>query len=251
MMKTLFAILILTLSMPQIGMAAGKAVKAPKQDWSFKGPTGTFDKASMQRGLKVYREVCAACHGLDRIYFRNLHALGYEDGQIKNIASQYMIVDGPDESGEMFDRPGRPSDTFPNPFPNAKAAVAANGAYPPDLSLMTKARKNGSDYLYALLLGYKDAPAGKDIPSGKHWNKYYPGHIITMANPLMDGLISYEDGSPETIEQYAWDVTNFLSWAAQPYLEDQKQTGVKVILFLLAFAGVMYAYKKRIWSDVK
>ena len=209
---------------------------------------GTYDKAAMQRGLKVYREVCAACHGLKRIYFRNLTALGYSESQVKTIAAEYTITDGPNDEGEMFERLGRPSDRFPSPFANKQAAVYANGAYPPDQSLIVKARKDGSNYLYALLTGYED---GHEVPEGKHWNKYYPGHIITMAQPFVDGQIAYEDGSPETLEQYARDVTYFLTWAADPYMEDRKRTGIQVLLFLLAFAGVMYAYKKAVWKDAK
>lgn len=244
---TLLAAAILV---PSIAGAAGKAVDLPEQHWHFSGVTGTYDKAAMQRGLKVYREVCSACHGIKRVAFRNLAALGYEEGQIKNIAADYTIIDGPDEDGEMFERMGRPSDIFPAPFANAKAAIAANGAYPPDLSLITKARAHGPDYLYALLTGYDDSEH-HEVPEGKYWNKYYPGHVITMADPLMDGQIAYEDGTPETVEQYAHDLVNFLTWAAEPHMEERKQTGFKVVLFLLAFAGVMYAYKKRIWADVK
>ena len=232
-------------------LAAGGGEPAPHQHWHFSGMTGTYDKAAMQRGLKVYREVCAACHSLDYVYFRNLEALGYSEAQVKNIAAEYEVEDGPDDEGEMFTRPARPSDAFPSPYANKKAAIAANGAYPPDLSLMTKARGHGSDYVFALLTGYEEPKHGEEVPEGKAWNKYFPGHVISMAAPLMDGQVSYEDGSPETVEQYAYDVVNFLTWAADPYMEERKQTGIKVILFLLAFAGVMYAYKKKIWADVK
>lgn len=230
--------------------AAGKMEPLPQQNWSFSGFTGTFDQAAMQRGLKVYREVCAACHGLKRVYFRNLEDLGYEEAQTKNIAAEYTVVDGPDGEGEMFERPARPSDRFPEPFANKQAAAAANGAVPPDLSLITKARMDGSNYLYALLTGYEQPAHGEEVPEGKHWNKYFPGHVISMAAPLSDGQVSYEDGSPETVEQYAFDVASFLTWAADPYMEDRKRMGFKVVLFLLAFAGVMYAYKKKIWADV-
>lgn len=235
--------------------AAGDAPKAPKQKWSFnKGPLGafgTYDKASLQRGLKVYRDVCAACHSLKRIHFRNLHALGYNEAQIKNIAAEYTVTDGPNEEGDMFERAALPKDKFPSPFPNDNAAKFANGgAMPPDLSLITKARKNGSNYLYALLTGYKDPPEGETLTSTQHWNKYYPGHKISMAAPLMDGQIAYEDGSPEMVEQYSKDVTHFLTWAADPHMEARKKAGFRVILFLLVFAGIMYVVKKRTWKDV-
>lgn len=231
--------------------AAGGSVPLPHQDWTFSGVLGTYDKAALQRGYKVYREVCAACHSMRLISYRNLSALGYTDGQIKNIASEYTYVDGPDDEGEMFDRPGLPSDRFQSPYPNKKAAMASNnGAYPPDLSLMTKARLNGSDYVYALLTGYSAPEHGVEVPEGKHYNKYMPGHVIAMAPPLSDGLVDYEDGTVQTAGQYAKDVTHFLTWAADPYMEDRKRTGVKVILFLMLFAAVMYGYKKRIWADL-
>lgn len=232
-------------------VAAGDAPKFPSQKWSFSGPFGTYDKASLQRGLKVYRDVCSACHSMKRIHFRNLHALGYNEAQIKNIAAEYTVEDGPNEEGDMFDRAAEPKDRFPSPFANDNAAKFANGgALPPDLSLITKARKNGSNYLHALLIGYKEAPAGQELASGQYWNKYYPGHKISMAPPLMDGQITFEDGTPETMEQYAQDVSHFLTWAADPHMEERKKSGFRVILFLLVFAGIMYAVKKRTWKNV-
>lgn len=234
----------------QAALAAGGGEKPPHQHWHFSGMFGTYDKAAMQRGLKVYRQVCAACHSLDRVYFRNLEDLGYDENQIKNIAAEYTIVDGPDDEGEMYERPGRPSDTFPSPYPNDQAAKAANNALPPDLSLITKARAHGPDYLYGILTGYEEPPEDTTLLSGQYWNKYMPGHIIAMAPPLSDDMVPYEDETPTTMEQYAHDVVNFLTWAADPYMEDRKRTGIKVILFLLAFAGVMYAYKRKIWSDL-
>ncbi|MFK7839677.1 MAG: cytochrome c1 [Bdellovibrionales bacterium] len=253
--RVILACAVLSIAAPNTSNAAGDAPKPPKQDWSFSGPLGTFDKASMQRGLKVYREVCAACHGLKRIYFRNLEAMGYSDAQIKNIAAEYTVIDGPDSDGEMFERAAKPSDRFPSPYPNKQAAVAANGAYPPDLSLIKKARKNGDDYLYALLTGYTEPPAyylekNDPIPEGKYYNKYYPGHVITMAAPLSDGQIAYEDGSAETVEQYSKDITYFLSWASEPEMEVRKRTGVQVLIFLFVFLGIMYGIKKKIWADV-
>lgn len=231
--------------------AAGKAKKPPQMEWSFNGPFGTYDKASLQRGFKVYREVCAACHSMKRIYFRNLEALGYNEQQIKNIAAEYSVMDGPNDEGEMFERPAIPADAFPSPFPNEQAAKYANGgAYPPDQSLITKARKDGSNYVHALLIGYQDPPQGEELSDGQYWNLYYPGHKIAMAQPFIDGQISYDDGSPETVEQYAKDVTHFLTWAADPYMEERKRTGFRVIVFLIIFAGIMYAVKKKIWADV-
>ncbi|MBI1300093.1 MAG: cytochrome c1 [Alphaproteobacteria bacterium] len=231
--------------------AAGEAKKPPQMEWSFNGPFGTYDKASLQRGYKIYREVCAACHSMKRVYFRNLEALGYNEQQIKNIAAEYNVMDGPNDEGEMFERPAIPADSLPSPFANEQAAKYANGgAYPPDLSLITKARHDGSNYVHALLIGYKDAPEGEEMSDTQHWNAYFPGHKISMAQPFVDGQIAYEDGSPDTVEQYAKDVTHFLTWAADPYMEERKRTGFRVIVFLIIFAGIMYAVKKKIWSDV-
>lgn len=250
MKKTLLLIAVLfAFSAPVVAHAAGGGEKPPHMHWHFNGPIGTYDKAAMQRGLKIYREVCAACHSLDRVAFRNLSALGYNENQIKNIAAEYTVMDGPDEDGEMFERPGLPKDTFPSPFPNAKAAAAANGVAPPDLSLITKARGHGPDYLYGILTGY-DESKGKDLPAGQYWNKYMSGHVIAMAPPLSDGMVSYEDGTPETIAQYSADVVNFLTWAADPYMEERKKTGIKVVIFLIVFASLMYAVKRKIWRKV-
>ena len=231
--------------------AAHTTIHPPEQHWHFNGMFGTYDKSAMQRGLKVYREVCSACHSLKRVYFRNLEALGYDEGQVKAIANEYTIHDGPNDDGDMFDRPGLPSDAFVSPFANDNAAKASNGgALPPDLSLIIKARHSGPDYVYGILTGYGEPPTGTTLLPGQNWNKYMLGHIIAMAKPLSDGQVAYEDGSPQTVEQYAHDVVNFLTWAADPYMEERKRTGIKVIIFLLIFAGVMYGVKKKIWSDV-
>ncbi len=230
---------------------AHATVHAPEQDWHFNGMFGTYDKASMQRGLKVYREVCAACHSLKRVYFRNLEALGYDESQVKTIANDYSIHDGPNDEGEMFDRPGLASDHFPSPYPNDNAAKSLNnGALPPDLSLIIKARHDGPNYVHGILTGYDAPPAGTVLLSGQNYNKYFPGHMISMPKPLSDDQVTYEDGSPQTVEQYAHDVVNFLTWASDPSMEDRKRTGIKVIIFLLVFAGVMYGVKKKIWADV-
>lgn len=234
-----------------VAQAAGDAPKPPTHEWSFNGPFGYYDKAAMQRGYKIYREVCASCHSMKHMYFRNLEALGYNENQIKNIASEYSVQDGPDDEGEMFDRPAKPSDGFPAPFANDKAAAYANdGAVPPDLSLITKARMNGPDYLYALMTGYQEPPHGADVVEGKHWNKYFPGHNISMAPPLSDDLVAYEDGSAQTVEQYSKDLVQFMMYAADPHMEARKKAGFRVILFLLVFAGIMYAVKKKIWAEL-
>ncbi len=227
------------------------AVKLEKQDWHFSGPFGTYDRAALQRGFQVYKQVCAACHGLDRIAYRNLAALGYTEGQIKAIAAEITVTDGPNDEGDMFERPGRPSDHFKKPYANDNQAKSVNnGALPPDLSLIVKARVGGPDYVYGILTGYEDAPAGTDLAPGQHWNKVMAGNKIAMPPPLIEGAVAYEDSTPTTVDQYAHDVTHFLAWAAEPEMEVRKQTGIKVVLFLLVFAGIMYAVKRKIWSKV-
>ena len=232
-------------------MASGDVEHPPHQHWHFNGMTGQFDKAAMQRGLKVYREVCSACHSMKRVAYRNLVDLGYTEDQVKNIAAEYTVTDGPNDEGEMFDRPARPSDHFVSPYPNENAAKAVNnGALPPDLSLIVKARHDGPNYVFGILTGYEEPPHGHELLPGQNWNKYMPGHVIAMAPPLSDGVVAYDDGSPQTVEQYAHDVVNFLVWAADPYLEARKRLGISVLIFLLVFTGIMYSVKKKIWSDV-
>jgi cytochrome c1 len=250
--------------------AAGSGPKAPSRDWSFNGIFGTYDRAALQRGFQVFRNVCASCHSLDLIAFRNLAALGYNEGQIKTIAAEYEVQDGPNDDGDMFARPATPADHWPAPFANAKAAAAVNGgAVPPDLSLITKARGSGgdsairvsmlqpsgfplgSDYIYGLLTGYKDeAPADFELPEGKFYNEYFPGHSISMAPPLSEGAVEYEDGTNATPEQMASDVTTFLTWASEPELEHRKNLGIKVMLFLIVLTAMLYALKRKIWSDI-
>lgn len=242
---------LLPLLVPLAAQAAGDAVAPPSQDWHFKGVNGTYDRAALQRGLKVYREVCSACHSLDRVYFRNLEGLGYTENQIKNLAAEYTVEDGPNDEGDMFERPALPSDAFKAPFANDQAAkYANNGALPPDLSLIVKARPNGPDYIHGLLTGYHAPPEGTTLLEGQHWNQYMPGHVIAMAPPLTDGIVAYEDEAPQTVDQYAKDVTEFLTWAGDPYMEERKRTGIKVIIFLAVFAGIMYAVKRRLWAKL-
>ncbi len=223
----------------------------PARDWSFSGVFGQFDRAAMQRGLQVYREVCSGCHGLRLIHFRNLAALGYDEDEIKAIAAEYTVIDGPDEEGEMFERPGRPVDRLPSPFANDKAAAAANnGAMPPDLSLMAKARDDGPNYIHALLTGYEEPPADIEVIEGANYNPYFPGNQIAMAAPLFEDAVEYADGTPATAEQMAADVTTFLMWAAEPTLEERKRMDIQVMLFLLVFTGVLYAVKRKVWADL-
>jgi ubiquinol-cytochrome c reductase cytochrome c1 subunit len=233
--------------------AAGPSVAIPSQTWSFGGLFGTFDRASAQRGFLVYKQVCASCHAMKQLAYRNLEGIGLSEEEIRAIAAEVMIVDGPNDDGEMFERPGRPSDRFRSPFPNPQAARAANnGAYPPDLSLIVKARPNGANYLYALLTGYRESPPpGVEPMEGMHYNEYFPGHWIAMAQPLWPDMVDYPDGTPATIEQMARDVTTFLAWAAEPELEQRRAMGVRVILFLIVLAGLTYGVKRKIWADLK
>ncbi len=239
-----------------IGLQASAALaveskELPARDWSFSGIFGQFDRAAMQRGLQVYREVCSGCHGLRLIAFRNLEALGYGEDEIKAIAAEYTVVDGPDDEGEMFERPGRPSDRFPPPFPNAKAAAAANnGAVPPDLSLMVKARNGGADYLHAVLTGYAEPPEDRELLEGANYNLYFPGNMIAMAEPLFEDAVEYADGTPATPERMAADVATFLAWTAEPEMEERKRMGFRVMLFLLVFTAVLYATKRKVWADL-
>lgn len=234
------------------GAALGAEAKpVPSYDWSFEGVFGHFDRAAVQRGLQVYREVCSGCHSLRLIAFRNLADLGYGEDQVKAIAAQYTVVDGPDDEGEMFEREGLPSDYFPAPFPNEKAAAAANnGVAPPDLSLVAKARAGGPNYIRALLTGYEEAPADVEVFAGQYYNAYFPGNLIVMPPPLFDDAVEYQDGTRATVDQMAADVSAFLMWTAEPKLEERKRMGIKVMLFLLVFTGVLYAVKRKVWADV-
>ena len=231
--------------------AAGAAVDLLHKDWPHDGPFGKFDKAAAQRGFQVYREVCAGCHSLDYVAFRNLADLGYNEDEVKAIATEYEITDGPDEEGEMFQRPGQASDHFPAPFANDNAARASNnGALPPDLSLIAKARANGTDYVYSLLRGYSEPPAGIELGEGMYYNEYFPGHQIAMAQPLDDDAVEYGDGTSATLEQMSHDVATFLTWTAEPTLEERKGTGLKTMMFLVLLTGLFYATKRKIWSDL-
>lgn len=233
-------------------VSASESVTPPKQDWSFSGPFGTYDRAALQRGFQVYKQVCSACHSMRLKSYRNLEALGYSEDEVKAIASEYTVMDGPNDEGEMFERPARPSDRFVSPYPNDETArYANNGALPPDMSLLVKAREGGADYIYGILTGYGEPEHGVELQAGQHWNKYMRGHKIAMPPPLSDDSVPYEDGMVTTVSQYAKDVAQFLTWAAEPEMEQRKRMGIKVILFLMVFAGVMYSVKKKIWKNVK
>ena len=240
-----------------IGVGLGGAARAleeapepPHQQWPFEGVFGTYDTAASQRGFQVYKEVCSACRAVKHLAFRNLEEIGYTEDQVKGIAAQYQVTDGPNDEGQMFQRPARPSDPIPGPFPNDQAARAANnGALPPDLSLITKAREGGPDYVYAILNGFKDPPAGFKLLEGTYYNQYFTGHQIKMPPPLTQtDQLKYADGTQATVPQMSHDVVSFLSWAAEPNLNDRHRIGFKVILFLIIATGVFYAAKRKIWS---
>ncbi len=228
-----------------------EAPSLPKLAWSFDGPFGTFDRASAQRGFLIYQQVCSACHSMDQLYYRNLSGIGLSEEQIKAIAASVQVPGGVNDQGQPIERPGLPSDHFKAPFPNEEAARAANnGALPPDQSVLELAREGGPNYLYAILTGYRDPPAGLKMQPGMSYNLYFPGFQIAMPQPLQDDSVQYTDGVKPTLDQEAKDVVTFLTWAANPEMEERKQTGVRVVLFLVFLTGVTYATKRRIWSDL-
>lgn len=247
----LAALALFTVS-PSVVKAAGDAKEPINVEWPHEGWFGTFDQASLQRGFQVYRQVCSACHGMDLLSYRNLMDLGYTDAQVRAVASEYMVMDGPNDEGEMFERPAVPADRFKNPYPNPQAARYVNGgALPPDLSLIVKARHHGEDYLYSLLTGYSEAPADFKLGKGMYYNEYFPGKQIGMAPPLANGVVMYEDGTQGTVQQMSKDVVTFLAWASDPHKEQRKQMGIKVILFLSVFLFIMILVKKKVWSALK
>ena len=224
----------------------------PMAGWSQEGAFGTFDRAALQRGFQVYKQVCSNCHSLKLLSYRNLTALGFDEKEVKAIAAGYTVTDGPNDQGEMFQRPARPSDAFVKPFPNDQAARAANnGALPPDLSLIVKARHGHEAYIYSLLTGFGLPPShGEKVADGMYYNPYFPGHQIAMPPPLQADAVTYADGTPATVEQEARDVAQFLAWAAEPTMEARKQMGARVIAFLVLLAGVMYLLKRSFWSKL-
>ena len=236
-------------------LQSAEMVDPIKVDWSFKGLTGTFDRASLQRGFQVYKEVCASCHSMQYLSYRNLGEPGgpeFSEQEVKAIAASFEIEDGPDSQGEMFTRPGRPSDKFKSPYPNVQAAAAANGgAYPPDMSVLVKARKGGADYIYSLLLGYEDPPADIKLDDGVYYNKYMYGNKIKMSAPLSDDIVEYSDGTKATTEQMSKDVVTFLMWAAEPHLEQRHKFGFRVIIYLVIISVLVYFSMKKIWSRIE
>ena len=250
----ILSLVIVFLATPLSSYAAEK-VEYLKTDWSFKGLFGKFDRGALQRGYQVYTEVCASCHSMKYLSYRNLSEKGgpeFTEQQAKAIAASFDVTDGPNSDGEMFTRPGKLSDKFVMPYENVKAAQAANGgAYPPDMSVLVKARGGGVDYIYSLLQGYEDPPVGITLDEGVHYNKYMYGNKIKMSNPLSDGLVEYSDGTNATVEQMSKDVTTFLMWTAEPHLETRHQMGFKAIVYLIILTILVYFSMKRIWSRVE
>ena len=251
MFKRILTTIIVTLISTSCYASAG--VTAPKQMlWPFEGVFGTFDRQAAQRGAQVYLEVCSACHGLNHLYYRNLLELGFSEAEIKEIADDKMILDGPDDMGEMFERKALPSDNFIAPYPNEAAARASNnGAYPADLSLIVKARGDGANYLYSLLTGYQQEPEHIKLMPGLYYNPYFDGEQLAMPAPLSPDQVEFMDGTPATVEQMARDVTVFLQWVAEPEMEHRKSMGLKVMLYLLIFTILFYIAKKKLWKNVK
>lgn len=223
-------------------------------DWSFDGVFGRYDPNQLRRGYKVYKSVCASCHSMDYVAFRNLKDEGgpmFTEEQAAAIAAEYTVVDGPNADGEMFERPAELKDAFPAPYPNDQAASAANGgALPPDLSLLAKARKGGADYIYSLMIGYEDPPEGEELSPGLYYNNAFPGHAIAMPPPLAEGIVEYEGGPDATVEQMAKDVSAFTMWAAEPKLDERKRTGFVVLIYLSVLAVLLYFTTRKLWSKV-
>ena len=252
--RRLIYLIILLFSVSFNSLSAEK-VEYLKTDWSFKGLFGKFDRGELQRGYQVYTEVCSSCHSMKYVSYRNLAEKGgpeFTEAEAKAIAASFEVVDGPNSDGEMFTRPGKLSDKFVMPYENVKAAQAANGgAYPPDMSVLVKARGGGANYIYSLLQGYEDPPMGITLDDGVHYNKYMYGNKIKMANPLSDGLVEYADGTEATVEQMSKDITVFLMWTAEPHLEARHQMGFKAIVYLIILTILVYFSMKRIWSRVE
>ena len=255
-MKKIITITCLIFLLSIVGQQVNAAEKTDllKIDWSFKGLFGKFDRGSLQRGYQVYSEVCASCHSMKYLSYRNLSEKGgpeFSVEQAKAIAASFEITDGPNADGEMFTRPGKLSDKFLMPYANDKEAQAANGgAYPPDMSVLAKARSGGADYLYSILLGYVDPPEGITLDDGVYYNKYMYGNNIKMAKPLEDDLVEYSDGTIASEEQMAKDVVTFLMWSAEPHLESRHRMGFKVIVYLIILTILVYFSMKKIWSRI-
>ena len=250
-LSLLIATSLVSLSIASVAYCEGDQKAPHNLSWPFEGVFGHVDKQAAQRGFQVYKEVCSTCHSLNRVAFRNLTEIGFSDAEVKALASSYQVGDGPNDAGEMFQRPGKPSDYFVPPYANENAARAVHhGALPPDLSLIVKARKDGPNYIHSLLTGYAPAPADVQLGEGQYYNPYFPGGKLNMPQPLNEGQVTYADGTPATVDQMASDVVTFLQWAAEPEMEARKQMGIKVLAFLAVFTAFMVVAKRNIWKRI-
>lgn len=256
-MKKILLTLLLSFSLAHTAFAsssdsATSAHHPKKMKWNFEGFFGSIDRQSAQRGYQVYKEVCSSCHSLDLVAYRNLEEIGFSADEVKQIAAEFEVTDGPDDEGEMFERPALPHDKIVGPYANEKAARASNGgAFPPDFSLIAKARHEGPSYIYSLLTGFEEAPEGFEMAEGKYYNPYFDGRQIAMPSPLNeDGLVEYEDGTFASQEQMAVDVVNFLQWAAEPETEARKKMGVRTMIFLFLLLAILIAAKKAVWKQL-
>jgi len=252
--KLIYFIFLSSILLSQ-NLLAGEKKELLTSDWSFKGYFGKFDRAALQRGYQVYTEVCASCHSMKYLSYRNLAEKGgpeFSEEQAKAIAANFEVTDGPNEDGDMFERPAKLSDKFVQPYRNVKEATASNGgAYPPDMSVLVKARSGGVDYIYSVLLGYEDPPSGVTLDDGVYYNKYMYGNNIKMPKPLMDGQVQYNDGTEATEQQMAKDVVTFLAWSAEPHLEARHKIGFRAIIYLIIITILVYFSMKKIWSRVE
>jgi len=263
-MTRIFAAVLAAAGLSSAALANEGGQHAPEShEWSFEGPFGTFDDHAVQRGFQIYQEVCSSCHSMNLMRFRNLGQPGgpFEAEEFPNpndnpfvmqIAASYQVQDGPNDDGDMFMRAGLPSDAFPAPFENEQQARASNGgALPPDLSLIVKARSGGADYIRSLMLGYVEEPEDVHLSPGQHYNQYFAGGAIAMAAPLSDDIVTYSDGTEATVEQMAEDVVTFLTWAGDPHMEQRKQMGWMVLIYLFIFAVLVYLAYRQVWANVK
>jgi len=270
--RILFAFALATSLSAAAVQTASAEDAPPPQKWSFAGPFGIYNQAQLQRGFQIYKEVCSTCHSIKLLAFRNLADPGgpdFTEAQAKTIAESFQVTAGPNDQGQMFQRPGTLADRFPPPFPNDQAARAAlGGKLPPDMSVLAKARaheggfpqfvidaftmyqEGGPDYIHGIITGYTDPPAGETLPPGGQYNRYFPGGAIGMPKPLSDGQVKYTDGTPETVDQYGRDIAAFLMWAAEPTLNARKQIGFQVLIFLIVLSGLLYFSKKKVWRDI-
>jgi len=246
-------ILFMIVLLSEVVYGSSETTKPKQMAWAFDGMTGKFDYESIQRGFKVYKEVCSACHSVKLLSFRNLEQVGFSQDQVKSLASGYDIQDGPNDNGDMFKRPGNTSDGIPGPFANDKAARASNnGALPPDLSLIIKAREGGANYVYSLLTGFRNPPEGLKLGENMYYNPYFAGGQIAMTPPLVsEGQVIFDDGTKATVDQMAYDVVNFLQWAAEPEMQERKSLGLRVLIFVGILIVLSYLANKAIWRDLK